>query len=120
MNCGRYVGTGLAEKTKSISRRRRSSPAFSKCREPLPLAEIETHILHEKQNPLSLTIQKSPYITISAENLNSIHFQVAKSNSMPCMKIIRDHETENSELVKDKMGLINTKERQVSDKYTND
>ena len=118
MDCGRYVGTGLAEKTKSISRRSRSSPAFSKCRLPLPPAEIETHILHEKQNLSSLTIQKSPYISVSAENLNSIHFQVAKSNSMPCMKINRDHETENSELVKDEKGSINSKERQVIDKFT--
>ena len=116
MNVSRYIGTGLVEKTKSISRRRQSSPAFSRCRQPLPPAEIETLILHEKQNPLLLTIQKNQCISVSAENLNSINFQVAKSTSMPCMKMNRDHENENFEAGKDERNSMNSKEKKVINK----
>ena len=116
MKCARYVGTGLVEKTKSISRRRQSSPAFSRCRQPLPPAETETLILNEKQHPLLLTIQKKHCISVSAENINSIHFQLAKSNSMPCIKMNRDHENENFESGKDERDARNSKERKVIDR----
>ena len=115
MKCSRYIGTGLVETTKSISRRRQSSPAFSRCRQPLPPAEIETLILHEKETPLLLTIQKNHCISVSAENINSIHFQMAKSNSMPCIEMNRDHENENFGPRKDEKDSMNSKERKVID-----
>ena len=116
MKCARYIGTGLVQTTKSISRRRQSSPAFSRCRQPLPPAEIETLILHEKQTPLLLTIQKNHCISVSAENINSIHFQVAKSNSMPCIKMNRGQENEYLKPRKDEKDSMNSKERKVIDK----
>ena len=116
MSCGRYVGTGLAEKKKSLSRRRQSSPAFAKCRKSIPQAEMKTLILHEKQNPIFLTIQKSHCKSVSAENLNAIDFQVSKSNSLPCMKLNRDRDSENFESGKDEMDSMNSKERKVIDK----
>ena len=116
MKCARYIGTGLVETTKSISRRRQSSPAFSRCRQPLPPAEIETLILHEKETPLLLTVQKNHCISVSAENINSINVQIAKSNSMPCIKINRDHENETFKPSKDEKKSMNSKERKVIDK----
>ena len=118
MSYSRYVGTGLAEKKKSLSRRRQSSSAFAKSRQPIPLAEMKTLILHEKQRPMFLTIQKIHCISVSAENLNAIDFQVSKSYSLPCMKQNRDHENENFELGKDEMDPIDSKERRVINKYT--
>ena len=116
MKCARYVGTGLVEKTKSISRRRQSSPAFSRCRQELQPAEIETLILHEKQTPILLTIQKNHCISVSAENINSIHFQMVKSDSLPCIKMNRDHGNENFKPEKDEKNSMSSKERKVIDK----
>ena len=117
MKCARYVGTGLVEKTKSISRRRQSSPAFSRCRQELQPAEIETLILHEKQTPILLTIQKNHCISVSAENINSMHFQMAKSTSMPCMKVNQDRDSENLGPGTDEKKSMNSKERQVIDRW---
>ena len=119
MKCSRYVGTGLAEKKISLSRRRQSSPAYAKCHQPIPHVEMENLILHEKQSPKVINIQKSHCIRVSTKNLNEIDFQVSKSNSLPCLKLNQDRDSENFESGKDEMDAMNSKEKKVIDKYTN-